>query len=63
MTLQIPKESGCQIKGDMVMVAKDLEGFTEFDDKNYRTDNFESAKNKIEIKFDGGVSSLKVLKY
>jgi hypothetical protein len=63
MTLQIPKESGCQIKGDMVMVAKDLEGFTEFDEKNYRTDNFESAKNKIEIKFDGGVSSLKVLKY
>lgn len=63
MQLHIPKESGCQIKGDMVMVVKDLEGFTEYEEKYHRTDNYETAKNKIDIKFDGGVSTLKVKRY
>lgn len=63
MTLHIPKTSGCQLKGDMVMVVKDLDGFSEYDEKYYRTDNYKSAKNKIDIKFNGGVSTLKVDRY
>ncbi len=63
MKLHIPKNSGCQIKGDMVMVVKNLDGFKEYNNKYYRTDNYESAQNKIEIRFDGGVSTLKVERY
>ncbi len=63
MKIQIPKASACQIKGDMVMVIKDLEGFEDVGKKRYQTENFESAQNQIFINFDGGVSTLKVIRY
>jgi len=63
MKIHIPKESACQIKGDMVMVAKDLDGFEDIGKKRYQTENFNSAQNKIFINFDGGVSTLKVKRY
>ncbi len=63
MKISIPKESACQIKGDMIMVVKDLEGFEDIGKKRYQTENFNSAQNKIFINFDGGVSTLKVKRY
>jgi len=63
LKIRIPNESACQIKGDMVLVSKELEGFNEVDKKRYQTENFETAKNKIYINFDGGVSTLKIEKY
>lgn len=63
LKVKIPKESGCQIKGDMVLVVKDLEGFKDIGKKRFQTSNYESAKNKININFDGGVSTLKIEKY
>ncbi len=63
MKISIPKESACQIKGDMVMVAKDLDGFENIGKKRYQTENFNSANNRIYINFDGGVSTLKVKRY
>ena len=63
MKIQIPKESACLIKGDMVMVVKDLDGFEDIGKKRYQTENFNSAQNKIYINFDGGVSTLKVKRY
>ncbi|PIQ08436.1 MAG: hypothetical protein COW71_11855 [Ignavibacteriales bacterium CG18_big_fil_WC_8_21_14_2_50_31_20] len=63
LKIRIPRESACQIKGDMVLVSRELEGFNEVDQKRYQTENFETAKNKIFINFDGGVSTLKIEKY
>lgn len=63
LNIRIPRESGCQLKGDMVLVAKNLEGFKEVDNKLYQTENFNNAENKIFINFDGGVSTLKIEKY
>lgn len=63
LKVKIPKESGCQIKGDMVLVVKDLEGFNDIGKKRFQTSNYESAKNKININFDGGVSTLKIERY
>ncbi|MBU0475161.1 MAG: hypothetical protein KKF62_13485 [Bacteroidetes bacterium] len=63
LNIHIPRESGCQIKGDMVLVVKDLEGFSEIDDKHFQTENFNNATNKIFINFDGGVSTLKIDRY
>ncbi len=63
MKISIPQKSACQIKGDMVMVAKDLDGFENIGKKRYQTENFNSANNRIYINFDGGVSTLKVKRY
>jgi hypothetical protein len=63
MKIHIPKESACQIKGDMVMVVKDFDGFEDIGKERYQTENFNSAQNKIFINFDGGVSTLKVDRY
>jgi LiaI-LiaF-like transmembrane region len=63
LKIRIPRESGCQIKGNMVLVVKDLEGFNDIGKKRFQTSNYESAKNKININFDGGVSTLKIIRY
>jgi len=62
LDIDIPKESGCKISGDMVMIIKDLDGFEKISDHDsyYVTDNYDEAKNKIKIHIDGGVSKLKV---
>ena len=63
LDILIPKESGCLIKGDMVLVAKNLEGFDKIGNRRYKTRNFDSAGNKIIINFDGGVSTFKIERY
>ena len=63
LNIEIPEESGCRIHGDMVLFAKDLHGFTKMGSDDYETDNYQYAQNKIDIKIDGGVSSLSVSRY
>ena len=63
LDIQIPEKTGCLIKGDMVLVVKDFDGFVKIDKKRYQTLNFEESENKIYINFDGGVSTLKVGRY
>jgi hypothetical protein len=61
--ISIPETSGCLLKGDMVMVVKDLDGFEKIDKKRYKSYNFDNSKNKIYINLDGGVSTLKIDRY
>jgi len=63
LKIYIPEKSGCIIKGDMVMVAKDFEGFEKIDKRRYKSSNFDNAEKKIYINFDGGVSTLKIERY
>ncbi len=63
LNIQIPKNSGCLIKGDMVLVVKNFDGFDKIDKKRYRTYNFDESDNKIYINFDGGVSTLTIERY
>ena len=63
LNLLIPKNSGCLIKGDMVLVVKSFDGFDKVDKKRYQTLNFDESDNKIYINFDGGISSFKVDRY
>ena len=65
LTILIPEQSGCKLTGDMVLMAKTLPDFQkEKDDSDYYTTyNYQTAKNKILLKIDGGVSSLKIKKY
>jgi hypothetical protein len=61
-TINIPKESGCQIESSTGLSSEDFPGFRIFKG-SYYTENFEKADNKIIIKISGGVSSFEVVRY
>ncbi len=63
MKIRIPKESACQIKGNMLMVAEDFDDFIDVGKNRYQTENFDTAENRILINFNGGVSTFKVVRY
>ncbi|NWF90017.1 MAG: hypothetical protein HXY50_11230 [Ignavibacteriaceae bacterium] len=61
--VQIPDSSGCEIKSDVAISSKHFYGFETVKAGLYRTENFESAKNKIYLTIDAGVSSINVNRY
>ena len=61
--ISIPDSSGCEIRSDVALSSKHFEGFDKIESGVYRTDNFGSAKNKIYIRIDAGVSSIDVRRY
>ncbi len=63
LKIKIPESSGCKIIGEMGLVSKDLEGFEKFSDGLYKTANYDTAKNKIIIDFNGGVAKFEVERY
>lgn len=63
INLLVPDSSGCEIKSDVSISSKHYRGFEKVKSGLYRTDNFESAKNKIYIRLDAGVSSIEVERY
>lgn len=63
LTLEVPKEVGCEIQSDMALVAKHFDKFNKEGDGHYLTENFESSKKKIYINVEGGVSTLNVYRY
>lgn len=63
LEIKIPREYGCRIDGEMVLVKKDLKDFIEKDDDYYETENYDRTDNKIIINVEGAVASLKVIRY
>ena len=63
ITLEIPETSGCTITSDMALVSRDFPGFSKKYSGYYETENFKSAKKKVFIDVNGGVSSIKVKRY
>jgi hypothetical protein len=61
--IEVPEDAACEIKTDVSLSSKHFEGFKSVDDDTYRTDNFNSAKKKIYISIDSGVSSIRVNRY
>lgn len=61
--IMIPDSSGCEIRSDVALSSKHFEGFEKVNSDLYRTENFTSAKNKIFIRIDAGVSSIDVRRY
>src|ERR1017187_8295603 len=61
--ISLPEEAGCEIRTDISLSSKHLEGFKNIESDLYRTDNFENAKKKIFISIDSGVSSIKITRY
>jgi len=47
--IEVPEDAACEIKADVNLSSKHFDGFKSVDDDTYRTDNFDTAKNKIYI--------------
>lgn len=63
LEIKIPREFGCKIDGEMVLIKKSLKDFIEKDDNYYITENYNDTDNKIIINVEGAVSTLKVIRY
>jgi cell wall-active antibiotic response 4TMS protein YvqF len=61
--IEVPEASGCRIVVDSGLSSKDFDGFIKQADGTYRTSNYESAANKVNISLKGGLSSFEVKKY
>jgi len=63
LKIYIPENSGCKIKGDMVLINTELDGFNKFNSDYYITDNYDNAAEKIVIDIEGGIASFEVARY
>ena len=61
--VEIPKESGCQIKSESFMISKEFDGFTKKGDGIYQTDNFATGKNKIFLTIKTAISKIEITRY
>jgi hypothetical protein len=61
--IEVPAASGCRIVVDSGLSSKDFNGFAKQADGTYKTSNYETAVNKINISLKGGLSSFEVRKY
>ncbi|SOD18756.1 LiaF transmembrane domain-containing protein [Pedobacter xixiisoli] len=61
--IKVPQESGCRIKTHTGLASKDFRGFVKKDDGYYETPNYNTSKNKVFIKLDGGLSNFEVDTY
>lgn len=59
----IPDDSGCRVECESVLSLKDFEGFVKKSSNVYETSNYSSAKNNIEIEFEGAMSEFEVYRY
>lgn len=59
---QVPETVGCRIDIDGGLNDKDFEGFIQ-KDGHWETPNFDKSAKKINLKFEGGLQSLKVRRY
>jgi hypothetical protein len=61
--ISIPENAGCEVRADIVLSKRRLEGFNKINDDLYRTENFDEAAKKIYMNIDTGVSSVKIKRY
>ncbi len=61
--ITVPESSGCEVRTHSFLSSKDFDDFDKIKSGLYRTENFEQSRNKIYIKLDSGISSLKVHRY
>jgi len=61
--IKVPKEVACEVNTDSFLVSKELPGFDKVSKSTYVSPNYSSASKNITIKFNSGISSLRVLRY
>jgi len=63
ITIEIPRESGCEFQNKGALVKKDLDGFVKSGDGIFITPNLNKSVNKIFIISESAVSELNVIRY
>jgi Domain of unknown function (DUF5668) len=61
--IDIPESVGCEFVSKGALNIKKFDHFEKINDGLYRTANFDKASKKIKIKYEGGLSRLKVNRY
>jgi hypothetical protein len=61
--IHVPESVGCQARIQAPLTSKRFPGFEKKEKGVYETENFSSAKKKIYIEIDAGVSSIRVERY
>ena len=63
VTLEIPKSVGCEVRLDGAMNVKSFDDLKKVGDGLYRSPGYESTVKKVIIKFEGGLSKVKIRRY
>ncbi len=63
LKMSIPKAAGCKVSSESFLASRDFEGFTKKGDNTWETDNYASAKCKINIVVKTAVSSIEINRY
>ncbi|MFB0908895.1 MAG: hypothetical protein ACJAZY_001421 [Spirosomataceae bacterium] len=63
VNIEVPKGVGCRIDLSGAMNTKNFSGFNKIDNDRWETSNFDSAKKKIYIDLDSGLTSLNISRY
>ncbi|GAB3698756.1 hypothetical protein GCM10027592_24140 [Spirosoma flavus] len=63
VTVRVPKSVGCRIKKDGALNIEQLDDFTSVGGGEYVSPDYDAASKKITIRFDGGISHFKVVRY
>ena len=63
VTVHVPKEVGCRIKKDGALNLEQLDDFTDVGGGEFVSPGYDEATKKITIRFDGGISRFKVVRY
>ncbi|GAB3031767.1 LiaI-LiaF-like domain-containing protein [Spirosoma pulveris] len=63
VTVRVPKEVGCRIKKDGAFNIEQLDDFTSVGGGEFVSPGYDAAKKKMLIRFDGGISKFKVVRY
>ncbi|GAB3809227.1 hypothetical protein GCM10028819_50130 [Spirosoma humi] len=63
VTVRVPKEVGCQIKKDGALNLEQLDDFTDVGGGEFVSPGYDTAKKKMTIRFNGGISRFKVIRY
>jgi hypothetical protein len=63
VNILVPESSGCEIKCNTALSSKDFDDFEKINSNLYKSDNFDTAKKKIYLEINTGISSIHVSRY
>lgn len=63
VTLEIPESVGCEVRIDGALNVKNMDDLIKVNDDLYRSPGFDQASRKIMIRYDAGLSKVKIRRY
>ncbi|MBD2755046.1 LiaI-LiaF-like domain-containing protein [Spirosoma validum] len=63
VTVHVPKEVGCRIKKDGALNVEHLDDFTDVGGGEFVSPGYDASQKKMTIRYNGGISSFRVVRY